>query len=68
MYQMLGVFAEYERAMIQERVKPGLAKAKAQGKQLGPSLSCEGTGDSDGGARRVRASGSLRHRSWRIGR
>ena len=28
MFQMLGVFAEFERAMIQERVKAGLARAK----------------------------------------
>ena len=35
MFQMLGVFAEFERSMIQERVKAGLARAKAQGKVLG---------------------------------
>lgn len=35
LYQMCGVFAEFERAMIQERVKAGLARARAQGKQLG---------------------------------
>jgi DNA invertase Pin-like site-specific DNA recombinase len=35
MFQMLGVFAEFERSMIQERVKAGLARAKAQGKRLG---------------------------------
>lgn len=35
MFQMCGVFAEFERAMIQERVKAGLAKAKAKGAQLG---------------------------------
>ncbi len=35
MFQMLGVFAEFERAMIQERVKAGLARAKSQGKKLG---------------------------------
>ena len=35
MYQMMGVFAEFERAMIQERVKAGLRRAKAQGKTLG---------------------------------
>jgi DNA invertase Pin-like site-specific DNA recombinase len=27
MFQMMGVFAEFERAMIQERVKSGLARA-----------------------------------------
>jgi DNA invertase Pin-like site-specific DNA recombinase len=35
MFQMLGVFAEFERAMIQERVRAGLARAKAQGRRLG---------------------------------
>jgi DNA invertase Pin-like site-specific DNA recombinase len=35
MFQMMGVFAEFERAMIQERVKAGLARAKAQGARLG---------------------------------
>jgi len=40
MFQMMGVFAEFERAMIQERVKAGLARARAQGKTLGrPKLS-----------------------------
>jgi len=32
---MLGMFAELQRAMIQERVRVGLARARAQGKQLG---------------------------------
>jgi DNA invertase Pin-like site-specific DNA recombinase len=35
MFQAMGVFAEFERAMIRERVKSGLEQAKAQGKQLG---------------------------------
>jgi DNA invertase Pin-like site-specific DNA recombinase len=40
MFQMLGVFAEFERAMIQERVRAGLARARAEGKQLGrPKIS-----------------------------
>ena len=33
--QMLGVFAEFERSIIQERVRAGLRRAKAEGKQLG---------------------------------
>jgi DNA invertase Pin-like site-specific DNA recombinase len=42
MFQMLGVFAEFERAMIRERVNAGLARAKAQGKVLGrPKLGQE---------------------------
>jgi DNA invertase Pin-like site-specific DNA recombinase len=35
MFQMMGVFAEFERAMIQERVRAGLERARAQGKRLG---------------------------------
>ncbi len=35
LFQMTGVFAEFERAMIQERVRAGLARARAQGKKLG---------------------------------
>jgi DNA invertase Pin-like site-specific DNA recombinase len=35
MFQMIGVFAEFERSMIQERVNAGLNRAKAQGKTLG---------------------------------
>lgn len=35
MFQMLGVFSEFERSMIVERVKAGLRRAKAEGKQLG---------------------------------
>lgn len=39
LFQMLGVFAEFERAIIQERVRAGLDKARADGKRLGrPSL------------------------------
>jgi DNA invertase Pin-like site-specific DNA recombinase len=30
MFQMMGVFAEFERAMIRERVKAGLERARAQ--------------------------------------
>jgi DNA invertase Pin-like site-specific DNA recombinase len=35
MFQMLGVFAEFERAMIKERVRVGLARARSEGKALG---------------------------------
>ena len=39
MFQMMGVFAEFERAIIVERVKAGLSRARAQGKRLGrPTL------------------------------
>ena len=32
---MLGVFAEFERSIIQERVRAGLQRAKREGKHLG---------------------------------
>ncbi|WP_426410043.1 recombinase family protein [Bradyrhizobium ganzhouense] len=35
MFQMCGVFAEFERCMIRERVNAGLARAKASGIKLG---------------------------------
>jgi DNA invertase Pin-like site-specific DNA recombinase len=35
LFQMMGVFAEFERAMIRERVNAGLKRARAQGKKLG---------------------------------
>jgi DNA invertase Pin-like site-specific DNA recombinase len=42
MFQMCGVFSEFERAMIQERVKTGLARARTQGKPLGkPRVSAD---------------------------
>ena len=35
LFQMVGVFAEFERAIIQERIKAGLARAREQGTILG---------------------------------
>jgi DNA invertase Pin-like site-specific DNA recombinase len=35
LFQMMGVFAEFERAMIRERVYAGLDRARAKGKRLG---------------------------------
>jgi DNA invertase Pin-like site-specific DNA recombinase len=35
MFQMMGVFAEFERSIIQERVRAGLRRAKSEGKRLG---------------------------------
>lgn len=35
MYQMIGVFAEFERSIISERIKAGLARARAEGVVLG---------------------------------
>jgi DNA invertase Pin-like site-specific DNA recombinase len=44
MFQMMGVFAEFERAMIQERVRAGLARAKGEGKRLGRPPDSPGNG------------------------
>lgn len=42
LFQMCGVFAEFERAMIRERVRAGLARARASGKRIGrPMVSPE---------------------------
>jgi len=35
MLHLLGAFAEFERALIRERVKAGLAHARAKGQRLG---------------------------------
>lgn len=35
MFQLIGAMAEFERALIQERVKAGLRHAKAKGQRLG---------------------------------
>ena len=35
MLQMMGAFAEFERALIKERQREGIAKAKQMGKQIG---------------------------------
>jgi DNA invertase Pin-like site-specific DNA recombinase len=44
LFQMCAVFAEFERSMIQERVRAGLARARAQGRKLGrPRASAETT-------------------------
>jgi DNA invertase Pin-like site-specific DNA recombinase len=42
LFQMMGVFAEFERAMIQERVRAGLARARSEGKRIGrPRIAAE---------------------------
>jgi DNA invertase Pin-like site-specific DNA recombinase len=38
MFQMMGVFAEFERAMIRERVVSGMARAKANGTRSGKAI------------------------------
>ncbi len=35
MFQMCGVFVEFERAMLVERTKAGLARARARGMRIG---------------------------------
>ena len=54
MFQMVGVFAEFERAMIQERVKAGLARARKQCKVLGRPKVSEST---EADIRKLRATG-----------
>lgn len=39
MFQMCGVFAEFERSIISERVRSGLSRARAAGKKLGKPFS-----------------------------
>ena len=42
MFQMCGVFAEFERAMMADRIKAGLNRARAEGKQIGrPKVSAQ---------------------------
>jgi DNA invertase Pin-like site-specific DNA recombinase len=54
MFGMLGVFAEFERAMVQDRVKAGLARARAKGKTLGrPRID----GETEARVRELAASG-----------
>ena len=54
LFQMMGVFAEFERAMIQERISAGLQRAKAEGKKLGrPRIPVE----TEQAIRRARAQG-----------
>jgi DNA invertase Pin-like site-specific DNA recombinase len=38
LFQMMGVFAEFERAMIVERVKSGLARAREKGTRSGKAI------------------------------
>jgi DNA invertase Pin-like site-specific DNA recombinase len=54
MFQMMGVFAEFERAMIVERVNAGLKRARASGVRLGrPSVG----NDTEDRIRALRAEG-----------
>ena len=40
LFGMVGVFAEFERGMIQERVRAGMARAKAKGTKSGNAIGC----------------------------
>ncbi len=42
---MMGVFAEFEREMIRERVAAGLARAKAHGTKSGKAIGRPGVGE-----------------------
>jgi len=54
MFQMMGVFAEFERAMIRERVMCGLARARDQGTKLGRPTQAIRRARADGkGIRRI---------------
>lgn len=54
MFGMFGLFAEFERSMIRERVNAGLARARASGKELGrPRV----TADTEDRIRELRAKG-----------
>jgi DNA invertase Pin-like site-specific DNA recombinase len=47
MFQMCGVFAEFERCMIRERVNAGLTRAKANGIKLGRAKRKDGRRSAD---------------------
>jgi DNA invertase Pin-like site-specific DNA recombinase len=43
MFQMMGVFAEFERSMIQERVRAGLRRAKEEAARAARDRSRQGS-------------------------
>jgi DNA invertase Pin-like site-specific DNA recombinase len=54
LFQMLGVFAEFERAIIVERVRSGISRARAEGKHLGrPRIKRRDRASDPGSAGRV---------------
>ena len=57
MFQMMGVFAEFERSMIHERVMAGLARARAEGTQLGRPAEIAGDAAKVKAIRAAKASG-----------
>jgi DNA invertase Pin-like site-specific DNA recombinase len=68
MFQMMGVFAEFERAMIREHVLAGLARARGEGKTLGRKLLEETDAGKVAAIRSLRANGTgLRRISRELG-
>jgi DNA invertase Pin-like site-specific DNA recombinase len=57
MFQMMGVFAEFERSMLRERVNAGLARARAEGTQLGRPAEIAGDAAKVKAIRAARAAG-----------
>jgi DNA invertase Pin-like site-specific DNA recombinase len=57
MFQMMGVFAEFERAMIRERVLAGIARARSEGRALGRKRLEETDAAKVAAIRRARAKG-----------
>jgi DNA invertase Pin-like site-specific DNA recombinase len=57
MFQMLGVFAEFERSIIRERVHAGLARARKEGKHLGRPAEIAGDSDKVAAMKAARAAG-----------
>lgn len=58
MFQMMGVFSEFERAMIRERVMAGIARARAEGTKLGRRRIEETNADKVKAIRAMRAGGT----------
>ena len=59
---ILGAIAEFERGRMQERVKAGLARARAQGKRLGRPRSAPAIAETPGGTVRSAAA------TWSVSR
>jgi DNA invertase Pin-like site-specific DNA recombinase len=49
MFQMMGVFAEFERSIIQARVRAGLKRAQQEGKRLRAASDCPQAGSANPG-------------------
>lgn len=69
MYQMLGVFSEFEREMIVARINAGMARAKAQGTKSGNAIGRpKGASYTKDGIKRALLSGqSVRQAAKRTG-